>query len=131
MRISTEQIVVTFIEQGRRLSETASVLGISIPAVYAALLPTGILPPATRPPTKKKAQKAPIKSVRADGKEKGRRCELTEEQIIEAVRELKTLRAAAKALGFAKPTVRRRMKTLGLTVKSIRSNRASGHRAKH
>jgi len=56
---------------------------------------------------------------------------LTEEQIIEAVRELKTLRAAAKALGFAKPTVRRRMKTLGLTVKSIRSNRASGHRAKH
>ena len=70
MRISTEQIVVTFIEQGRRLSETASVLGISIPAVYAALLPTGILPPATRPPTKKKAQKAPIKSVRADGKEK-------------------------------------------------------------
>ena len=125
MRISTEQIVVTFIEQGRRLSETASVLGISIPAVYAAL------PPATRPPTKKKAQKAPIKSVRADGKEKGRRCELTEEQIIEAVRELKTLRAAAKALGFAKPTVRRRMKTLGLTVKSIRSNRASGHRAKH
>jgi len=122
LRISTEQIVVTFIEKGHRLSETASALGMTAPAVYAALLPTGILPATTKPPSKKKKPKARPKANRADGKEKGRRCDLTEEQIVEAVRYAKTLKAAAKELGFAKPTVRRRMRKFGLTVKSIRTN---------
>ena len=125
MRISTEQIVVTFIEQGHRLSETAASLGISAAAVYKALLPTGILPATTEPPSKKKRPEVRPKAARADGKEKGRRCALAEEQIVEAVRNAKTLKAAAKELGFTKPTVRRRMKKFGLTVQSIRANRVT------
>jgi len=122
MRIPTEQIVVTYIEKGHRLSETAASLGISIPAVYAALLPTGILPEGTKPPSKKKRPEVQPTSERADGKEKGRRCELTEEQIVKAVRYAKTLKGAAKELGFSKPTVRRRMKKFGMTVQSIKAN---------
>jgi transcriptional regulator of acetoin/glycerol metabolism len=92
--VSIQEVMVVFSETDGDISETARKLNATVGAIEDVLLEVGLI----------------------EKKSKTRRtCTLSLEECAEPIRETGTLREAAKILGIAKPTLKRRLKKLGVT----------------
>ncbi len=94
LKVSIQEVMVVFGEKDSDVQATARALNCAVGEVEGVLIEIGLL----------------------DKKSKTRnRCTLSVEEVAEPIRETGTLREAAKLLGISKPTLKRRLKKLGIT----------------